>query len=161
MNERVPALRMIGLHKAFRDAVAVDHIDLTVPSGSFFGLVGPNGAGKTTALSMAVGLLPRDVGRSEVLGVDVWADPMRARQLMWGHVRRRPPRPRELRVARRVPGGHLPVPVLGENGPIRGGEHGTEREVARLNGFRRQLYAAAQVRQVGLGDLFYHRCSLR
>jgi ABC-2 type transport system ATP-binding protein len=82
MNEQVPALRMIGLYKAFRDAVAVDHIDLTVPAGSFFGLVGPNGAGKTTALSMAVGLLRPDGGRSEVLGVDVWADPTRARQLM-------------------------------------------------------------------------------
>ena len=82
MKEQVPALRMIGLHKAFRETVAVDHVDLTVPSGSFFGLVGPNGAGKTTALLMAVGLLRPDAGRSEVLGVDVQADPMRARQLM-------------------------------------------------------------------------------
>jgi ABC-type Na+ transport system ATPase subunit NatA len=82
MKEQVPALRMTGLHKAFRETVAVDHVDLTVPSGSFFGLVGPNGAGKTTALLMAVGLLRPDAGRSEVLGVDVQADPMRARQLM-------------------------------------------------------------------------------
>ena len=82
MKEQVPALRMMGLHKAFRETVAVDHVDLTVPSGSFFGLVGPNGAGKTTALLMAVGLLRPDAGRSEVLGVDVQADPMRARQLM-------------------------------------------------------------------------------
>ena len=82
MTEQAPALRMIGLHKAFRKMVAVDHVDLTVPAGSFFGLVGPNGAGKTTALSMAVGLLRPDGGSSEVLGVDVWADPMRARQLM-------------------------------------------------------------------------------
>lgn len=62
MKEQVPALRMIGLHKAFRETVAVDHVDLTVPSGSFFGLVGPNGAGKTTALLMAVGLLRPDAG---------------------------------------------------------------------------------------------------
>jgi ABC-2 type transport system ATP-binding protein len=82
MKEQVPALRMTGLHKAFREMVAVDHVDLTVPSGSFFGLVGPNGAGKTTALSMAVGLLRPDAGSSKVLGVDVWADPMQARQLM-------------------------------------------------------------------------------
>jgi ABC-type branched-subunit amino acid transport system ATPase component len=47
MKEQVPALRMMGLHKAFRGTVAVDHVDLTVTSGSFFGLVGPNGAGKT------------------------------------------------------------------------------------------------------------------
>ena len=34
MKEQVPALRMIGLHKAFGETVAVDHVDLTVPSGS-------------------------------------------------------------------------------------------------------------------------------
>ncbi len=77
-----PALRLTGLHKAFREQVAVDHLDLTVPRGSFYGLVGPNGAGKTTALSMAVGLLRPDGGRSEVFGVDVWANPIRARELM-------------------------------------------------------------------------------
>jgi ABC-2 type transport system ATP-binding protein len=59
MKEQVPALRMIGLHKAFRETVAVGHVDLTVLPGSFFGLVGPNGAGKTAALSVAVGLLRR------------------------------------------------------------------------------------------------------
>jgi ABC-2 type transport system ATP-binding protein len=53
-----------------------------VPGGSFFGLVGPNGAGKTTTLSMAVGLLRPDAGRSQVFGVDVWADPVAAKQLL-------------------------------------------------------------------------------
>jgi ABC-2 type transport system ATP-binding protein len=53
----VPALEFAGLTKRFGENVAVDHIDLVVPPGSFFGLVGPNGAGKTTSLSMAVGLL--------------------------------------------------------------------------------------------------------
>ncbi|MEU8076333.1 ABC transporter ATP-binding protein [Catellatospora citrea] len=80
--EPVAALRLTALHKTFGDTVAVDHVDLAVPQGSFFGLVGPNGAGKTTALSMAVGLLRPDGGRSAVLGVDVWADPDRAKALM-------------------------------------------------------------------------------
>jgi ABC-2 type transport system ATP-binding protein len=77
-----PALRLTGLRKVFADNVAVNDIDLVVPRGSFFGLVGPNGAGKTTALSMAVGLLRPDAGRSEVFGVDVWSDPVRAKALM-------------------------------------------------------------------------------
>ncbi|GII57313.1 ABC transporter ATP-binding protein [Planotetraspora thailandica] len=77
-----PALRLEGLHKVFADNVAVDDVDLVVPQGSFFGLVGPNGAGKTTALSMAVGLLRPDKGRSEVFGVDVWSDPVQAKSLM-------------------------------------------------------------------------------
>ncbi|WFE54678.1 ABC transporter ATP-binding protein [Micromonospora sp. WMMD1155] len=77
-----PALRLIGLSKAFGDKRAVDQVDLEVPGGSFFGLVGPNGAGKTTSLSMAVGLLRPDSGRAEIFGVDVWADPVRAKELI-------------------------------------------------------------------------------
>ena len=77
-----PALRLIGLSKTFGDKRAVDHVDLAVPRGSFFGLVGPNGAGKTTSLSMAVGLLRPDAGRAEIFGVDVWSDPVRAKELI-------------------------------------------------------------------------------
>jgi ABC-2 type transport system ATP-binding protein len=77
-----PALEFAGLVKRFGDHVAVDHIDLTVPAGSFFGLVGPNGAGKTTSLSMAVGLLRPDGGTVKIFGHDVWADPVGAKQLI-------------------------------------------------------------------------------
>lgn len=77
-----PALQLTGLVKAFGATTAVDHLDLTVSAGSFFGLVGPNGAGKTTTLSMAVGLLRPDAGRSAVFGVDVWQDPLAAKHLV-------------------------------------------------------------------------------
>jgi ABC-2 type transport system ATP-binding protein len=79
---QAPALQLAGLHKRFGETVAVDHIDLAVPRGSFFGLVGPNGAGKTTALSMAVGLLRPDAGTARIFGVDVWRDPVRAKALI-------------------------------------------------------------------------------
>src|SRR6185312_12606591 len=78
----VPALEFAGLVKRFGDNVAVDHVDLTVPAGSFFGLVGPNGAGKTTSLSMAVGLLRPDGGTVRIFGRDVWADPVAAKALI-------------------------------------------------------------------------------
>ena len=76
------ALRAIGLRKAFGDHLAADDIHLTVPAGSFYGLVGPNGAGKTTTLAMAVGLLRPDAGRAEIFGVDVWRDTVRAKALI-------------------------------------------------------------------------------
>jgi ABC-2 type transport system ATP-binding protein len=76
------AIALRGLTKAFGDRVAVDHIDLDVPAGSFFGLVGPNGAGKTTTLSMVTGLLRPDAGRVIVAGVDVWSDPAAAKAKM-------------------------------------------------------------------------------
>ena len=76
------ALTIDGFSKRFGETVAVDALSLTVPSGSFFGLVGPNGAGKTTALSMAVGLLRPDAGVARIFGHDVWADPVRAKEVV-------------------------------------------------------------------------------
>jgi ABC-2 type transport system ATP-binding protein len=77
-----PALELTGLVKRFGDNLAVDHVDLTVPRGSFFGLVGPNGAGKTTSLSMAVGLLRPDEGHARIFGVDMWEQPLQAKALI-------------------------------------------------------------------------------
>jgi ABC-2 type transport system ATP-binding protein len=59
-----------GLVKDFGGTHAVDEIDLTVPTGSFYGIVGPNGAGKTTTLSMISGLLRPDRGSITVAGID-------------------------------------------------------------------------------------------
>ena len=76
------AVQLRGLGKRFGAVVAVAGIDLDVARGRFFGLVGPNGAGKTTTLAMVTGLLRPDVGGARVDGIDVWADPLRARQRM-------------------------------------------------------------------------------
>ncbi|WP_309068154.1 ABC transporter ATP-binding protein [Microbacterium sp.] len=75
-----PALELRGLRREFGDKVAVADIDLSVPAGSFYGVVGPNGAGKTTALSMAVGLLRPSAGTAYVQGLDVWSDPVEAKR---------------------------------------------------------------------------------
>lgn len=40
------------LTKKFGDFTAVDHLNLMIETGEFFGLLGPNGAGKTTTISM-------------------------------------------------------------------------------------------------------------
>ncbi|MEV0644422.1 ABC transporter ATP-binding protein [Phytomonospora sp. NPDC050363] len=82
MSDGTAALRLSGLSKSFGEKRAVDGVSLEVPAGSFFGLVGLNGAGKTTSLSMAVGLLRPDAGDAWVFGVDVWADPVRAKALL-------------------------------------------------------------------------------
>lgn len=77
-----PAMQLVGLVKTFGQKTAVAGLDLTVPSGSFYGLVGPNGAGKTTTLSMATGLLRPDAGSARIHGVDVWARPVEAKRLI-------------------------------------------------------------------------------
>ncbi|TDN92538.1 ABC-2 type transport system ATP-binding protein [Microbacterium sp. BK668] len=76
------ALALRGVTKAFGDTRAVDGIDLTVPAGTFYGLVGPNGAGKTTTLSLIAGLLRPDKGAIRVAGVDAASDPVGAKRLM-------------------------------------------------------------------------------
>jgi ABC-2 type transport system ATP-binding protein len=65
----VAALSVRGLHKAYRDVVAVDGLDLDVRPGECFGLLGPNGAGKTTTIEICEGLTEADAGEVVVLGL--------------------------------------------------------------------------------------------
>ena len=60
-----------GLTKKFGTFTAVDHVDLTIRDGEFFGLLGPNGAGKTTTMKTVLGLLQADDGEIFVAGEKV------------------------------------------------------------------------------------------
>jgi len=71
-----PALEFVRLTKRFGDKVAVDGLDLSLPQGSFLGLLGRNGAGKSTTLKMATGLLRPTSGSMRILGLDIEAEPI-------------------------------------------------------------------------------------
>ncbi|NCW25241.1 MAG: ATP-binding cassette domain-containing protein, partial [Betaproteobacteria bacterium] len=75
-----PAIRVKGLAKSYGALRALDGIDLCVEQGEFFGLLGPNGAGKTSLISIIAGLNKPSQGSVEVMGVDVLADPEKARR---------------------------------------------------------------------------------
>jgi ABC-2 type transport system ATP-binding protein len=77
-----PAVATRDLTRVFGQKVAVDHLNLTVQRGEFFGFLGPNGAGKSTSIKMMVGLLRPTSGSVWVGGVDVWKEPLRARSLI-------------------------------------------------------------------------------
>ncbi|KAB1194347.1 ATP-binding cassette domain-containing protein [Haloferax sp. MBLA0076] len=64
----VPAIRAEGLTKRFGDAVAVDHLDLSIPQGHVYGFLGPNGAGKTTTMRMLTTLMPPTEGTASIMG---------------------------------------------------------------------------------------------
>ncbi|WP_240747561.1 ABC transporter ATP-binding protein, partial [Microbacterium sp. K33] len=76
------AISIRGLVKQFGDNRAVAGIDLTVPAGSFYGVVGPNGAGKTTTLSIVAGLLRADEGSVVICGIDQAVQPQAAKRMM-------------------------------------------------------------------------------
>ncbi len=71
-----PALELTNLSKHFGEKIAVDGLSLSLPAGSFLGLLGRNGAGKSTTLKMATGLLQPTAGSIRVLGHDMAADPL-------------------------------------------------------------------------------------
>lgn len=80
MNSCEPAITASDLSKSFRDNIAVNGLDLSVPRGSVYGLIGRNGAGKTTTLRLLMGLLKPGRGSAKVLGHDLWTAPREVRQ---------------------------------------------------------------------------------
>ncbi|HEX6554226.1 MAG TPA: ABC transporter ATP-binding protein [Ktedonobacteraceae bacterium] len=81
-SSNAPAVMARDLVRVFGQKMAVNHLNLTVQRGEFYGFLGPNGAGKSTTIKMMVGLLRPTSGSVWVGGVDVWKDPLRARSLM-------------------------------------------------------------------------------
>ena len=62
------ALATRGLHKKYGSRVALNGLDLSVPTGIVTGFLGPNGAGKTTTMRLLTGLIHPDAGTIELLG---------------------------------------------------------------------------------------------
>jgi ABC-2 type transport system ATP-binding protein len=77
------------LTKRYGDFTAVDRLTLRAARGEIFGFLGPNGAGKTTTIRIIAGLSLPTSGRARVNGVDVVAEPERAKA-MTGYVPDRP-----------------------------------------------------------------------
>ena len=68
------AIETRGLTKRYERRIAVDHLDLSVESGSIFGFLGPNGSGKSTTIKMLCGLVRPTEGTGSVDGFDIVRD---------------------------------------------------------------------------------------
>jgi daunorubicin resistance ABC transporter ATP-binding subunit len=77
-----PIIEAHGVRKRFGDVQALDGLDLVAESGRVTALLGPNGAGKTTFVSALATLVEPDEGELRVGGIDVLAEPRRARQVI-------------------------------------------------------------------------------
>ncbi len=64
-----------GLIKRFDGFAALDGLDLTIPTGSIYGLVGPNGAGKSTFLRHLTGVFRQDAGSLTMDGQPIFENP--------------------------------------------------------------------------------------
>jgi ABC-2 type transport system ATP-binding protein len=74
-----PPVVMRGVMRNFGAVTAIRSVSFEVARGEIFGLVGPDGAGKSTIMRMLAGVLPPHGGDIRLEGVDVAADPERAR----------------------------------------------------------------------------------
>ena len=80
-------LRVAHLTKRYRtrgggSLEAVSDVSFEVQAGECLGLLGPNGAGKSTAIHCISGFYPPSSGQVFIGGVDVHAEPKRARQIL-------------------------------------------------------------------------------
>jgi ABC-2 type transport system ATP-binding protein len=79
-TQTVPAIRVQGLEKSFKDLQVLRSVDFDVPRGRIFALLGSNGAGKTTVVKILSTLLRADSGTATVGGFDVATQPAEVRE---------------------------------------------------------------------------------
>ncbi len=80
MKHLAEVIQVEGLVKRYGFRAVVNGLSLAVPEGAVFGLLGENGAGKTTTIQALLGLIQRDAGRLEVLGLDPARQGLEVRQ---------------------------------------------------------------------------------
>jgi len=73
------AIEITALEKHY-PRFALGPLDLTVPSGTIYGLIGPNGAGKTTMIDQIFGMGLPDAGSIRVTGLDHARDEVAVKQ---------------------------------------------------------------------------------
>ena len=71
-----------GLTKVYGGRPVVDHLDLSVKSGTVFGLLGANGAGKSTTIECLLGTKQADAGTVRLLG----QEPRKKRRALFGRI---------------------------------------------------------------------------
>jgi ABC-2 type transport system ATP-binding protein len=69
------AIDVNSVTRCFGEITAVDELSFGVAPGEIFGLLGPNGAGKTTTIHLLIGMLAKDEGTIQILGLDPHREP--------------------------------------------------------------------------------------
>ncbi|MBL7115639.1 MAG: ABC transporter ATP-binding protein [Kiritimatiellae bacterium] len=80
MESKDVAIQIEHFTKKFGNFTAVDDLSLSVRRGELFCFLGPNGAGKTTTIKMLTGLLRPTLGSAHLCGIDIHAEPVKAKK---------------------------------------------------------------------------------
>ena len=68
--------------KSFENKNVLNHLNVTISSGSIFGLIGPNGAGKSTTMNIICNVLTQTEGEVFINGIDLRKDPIKAKRFI-------------------------------------------------------------------------------
>lgn len=74
------AIEARALTRRFGSLIAVNEVDLSIPTAQIYGFLGPNGSGKSTTIRMLCGLLTPSKGEVSVLGFEVPRDAEKIRR---------------------------------------------------------------------------------
>ena len=75
------SIEISGVSKSYGDFVALQDVDLTIPTGQLTALLGPSGGGKTTLLRIIAGLETTDSGSVVIEGKDATRLPVQKRNV--------------------------------------------------------------------------------
>ncbi|MDE3839627.1 zinc ABC transporter ATP-binding protein [Bacillus methanolicus] len=71
MDTLEPIVKIKNLSYRYEKENVLENINLSIPKGSFLGIVGPNGSGKSTLLKLLLGLLKPQHGEITIFGEDI------------------------------------------------------------------------------------------
>ncbi|MBN2252647.1 MAG: ABC transporter ATP-binding protein [Kosmotogaceae bacterium] len=75
-------IEALNLTRSFGSLVAVDRLNLNIPSGEIYGFLGPNGAGKTTTIKMLTGIIAPSSGKIKISGLDIERSKLEIKRLI-------------------------------------------------------------------------------
>jgi ribosome-dependent ATPase len=76
--DRAPVARLSGVSHRYGAVVALETVDISLPTGCMVGLIGPDGVGKSSLLALISGARMIQSGKVEVLGGDIGEQRFRA-----------------------------------------------------------------------------------
>jgi len=77
----VKGIRLEDINKSFNSEVILKHLNLVIPSGTFFALLGPSGSGKTTLLRLIAGFEIPQTGKIFLGNRDITQVPIHERRI--------------------------------------------------------------------------------